>query len=329
MIESSWTSNVGWDPAFIVPHTNVSLFPSAKVLVAGQQVYEVLQASMGYDNRIRLFRPSVHLERLRRSAARIGLPDFDASELTICLKRLILTDASFLPPSYSNGSIEIRIMMIGVDDSMALKPAEAVKMYIFASRQTTSSSTLPQSLFADSQYSRQGIGGVGEYMTSINDAPTLLVNQIAHSQGYTNVLWLHSKEELITGTTDGAVFVFIINELGKRQLITPPLNGLIVPGVIRQTILEMTRHWNEFEVTERSISIHEIRTLIRQGRLLEMFTANTMTNAVPIVTIYYAPVRALIRVPTLEQRDPLYIRLNRAIHAIEYGLIVHPWGEIV
>lgn len=82
-------------------------------------------------------------------------------------------------------------------------------------------------------------------------------------------------------------------------------------------------------MTERSISIHEIRTLRRQGRLLEMFSTNTMANAVPIVSIYYAPIRTLIRIPTLDQRDPLYLRLNRAIHAIEYGLIVHPWGEIV
>lgn len=82
-------------------------------------------------------------------------------------------------------------------------------------------------------------------------------------------------------------------------------------------------------MTERSISIHEIRTLRRQGRLLEMFSTNTMANAVPIVSIYYAPIRTLIRIPTLDQRDPLYLRINRAIHAIEYGLIVHAWGEIV
>ena len=77
------------------------------------------------------------------------------------------------------------------------------------------------------------------------------------------------------------------------------------------------------------MSIHEIRTLRRQGRLMEMFSANTMTNVVPILSIYYAPARSLVRIPTLEQRDPLYMRLNRAIHAIEYGLVVHPWGEIV
>lgn len=77
------------------------------------------------------------------------------------------------------------------------------------------------------------------------------------------------------------------------------------------------------------MSIHEIRTLRRQGRLMEMFSASTTTNVVPILSIYYAPSRSLIRVPTLEQRDPLYTRLNRAIHAIEYGLVVHPWGEIV
>ena len=246
MIEAKWNAESGWDPAFIVPHQNISLYPSAKVLMHGQQVYDVLQALMGFDNRIRMFRPNLHLDRLRRSAGRLGLPDFDANEMIICLKRLILTDASFLPPSYSNGSIELRLVMMGVDDDLRFKPAEDVLLYIFANRHTANTVaeiTKPQSVFADSQYSRSPVGGIGEFMSSANDASTLLVNQIAQSQGYNNVLWLHSKEELITSLNDAAVFVFIINELGKRELITPPLNGLIVPGVVRQTILEMTRHW--------------------------------------------------------------------------------------
>jgi len=212
----------------------------------GQQVYDVMQALMGFDNRIRLFRPNLHLDRLRRSAGRLGLPDFDSNEMIICLKRLVLTDASFLPPSYSNGSLELRLVMVGIDDDMRFKPAEDVMLYIFASRHTANTVaeiTKPQALFADSQYSRTSVGGIGEFMSSANDAPTLLVTQIAAAQGYNNVLWLHSKEELITGLNDAAVFIFTINELGKRELITPPLNGLIVPGVVRQTILEMTRHW--------------------------------------------------------------------------------------
>jgi len=42
---------------------------------------------------------------------------------------------------------------------------------------------------------------------------------------------------------DANVFVFIINDLGRRELITPPANGLIMPGVVRQTVLEMAKHW--------------------------------------------------------------------------------------
>jgi len=246
MIEARWSLANGWEPAFIMPHQNITLYPSAKVLVHGQQVFDVLQAIMGFDNRIRLFRPNLHLERFRRSAARIGLPDLDSSELTICLKRLILTDASFLPPSYSNGSLEIRTMMIGVDDDMRIKPAEDVILYVFMNRHRTdtlSELSKPQSVFADSQYSRSWVGGIGEFKTSANYAGTLLVSQIAAQQGYTDVLWLNSKEELITSLNMANVFVFIINELGKRELITPPVNGLIVPGIIRQTVLEMTRHW--------------------------------------------------------------------------------------
>lgn len=246
MIEAKWNAEVGWEPGFIVPHQNLTLFPASKVLNKGQQAYDVMQALMGFDNRIRMFRPNLHLERLRRSAIRLGLPDFDSSEMMICLKRLILTDSSFLPPSYSNGSLEVRMVLMGVDDDLRFKPSEDALLYVFMNRHTTSTLaelTKPQAVFADPQYSRSWVGGLGEYMTSANDATALLVTQIAMAQGYTDVLWLYSKEELITSLNDANVFLFIINELGKRELITPPLNGLIIPGIVRQTVLEMTRHW--------------------------------------------------------------------------------------
>ncbi len=44
-----------------------------------------------------------------------------------------------------------------------------------------------------------------------------------------------------------------------RELVTPPLDGTILPGVTRDSILQLTRSWGEFEVTERQLSIKEIK----------------------------------------------------------------------
>jgi len=41
-------------------------------------------------------------------------------------------------------------------------------------------------------------------------------------------------------------------------LVTPPLDGLILPGVTRLSLLELAREWKEFRVSERSINMAEI-----------------------------------------------------------------------
>lgn len=82
-------------------------------------------------------------------------------------------------------------------------------------------------------------------------------------------------------------------------------------------------------MSEKLISIHEIRALHLQRRLLEMFATNTMGNVVPIVSLYYEPKRDVIRIAPLGVRDSLQARLERAFQSIESGLIDHSWGYVV
>ena len=51
------------------------------------------------------------------------------------------------------------------------------------------------------------------------------------------------------------------SQAGKRgqELVTAPLDGTILPGVTRDSILELTRSWGEFDVSERPISIREVK----------------------------------------------------------------------
>jgi branched-chain amino acid aminotransferase len=37
------------------------------------------------------------------------------------------------------------------------------------------------------------------------------------------------------------VFMYLKNKQGGTELVTPPLNGLILPGVTRQSILDLGR----------------------------------------------------------------------------------------
>ena len=50
----------------------------------------------------------------------------------------------------------------------------------------------------------------------------------------------------------------------SRELVTPPLDGTILPGVTRDSILQLCKSWGEFMVSERQLTIKEIKQVIPQ-----------------------------------------------------------------
>lgn len=83
------------------------------------------------------------------------------------------------------------------------------------------------------------------------------------------------------------IFFFWINEQGEKELITCPLNGLILPGITRKSIIELTRSWNEFKVSEREFTIHDVARAAEEHRLLECFTSGTAAVCGSINGILY------------------------------------------
>lgn len=73
---------------------------------------------------------------------------------------------------------------------------------------------------------------------------------------------------------------------GEKELITPPLDGIILPGVTRSSIIEIARQ-NGTKVNERQMSIQEFLSLHKEKRLLEAFGAGTAAVISPINGIHY------------------------------------------
>lgn len=129
-------------------------------------------------------------------------------------------------------------------------------------------------------------------------------------------------------------FTFWINEkTGRKELVTAPLeDGTILPGVTRQSILDLTRSWGEFDVSERKYTIYDIEKAAKEGRLLEAFGAGTAAVVSPVKNIHYNGVD--IHVP-LDPKNPdagagpLTKKIWDTLSAIQYGLPgyeKHPWS---
>ena len=63
------------------------------------------------------------------------------------------------------------------------------------------------------------------------------------------VLWLYGDDHQLTEVGTMNVFMFWINDDGEKELVTPPLEmGVILPGVTRQSLLDLANEMGGFKV---------------------------------------------------------------------------------
>ena len=66
-------------------------------------------------------------------------------------------------------------------------------------------------------------------------------------------MWLLHDYVTEVGTMN--LFVFWKNEDGEDELITPPLDGTILPGITRDSILSLAKSLKTFKVSEKQFKI--------------------------------------------------------------------------
>ena len=95
------------------------------------------------------------------------------------------------------------------------------------------------------------------------------------------------------------LFLYWINEDGEEELATPPLDGIILPGVTRQSILDLAHKWGEFKVSERYLTMDDLTTAVEENRVREMFGSGTTCVVCPVSTILHKD--ETIHIPTMEE----------------------------
>lgn len=318
----------GWQEPEITPLENLVMHPGSKVLHYAVQLFEGFKAYRGVDGKIRIFRPDMNMRRMNSSAVRLGLPTFNGEELIKCSIRLIGIDQEWVPHSTSS-SLYIRPTLIGIDPTLGVASSKSALLYVILSpvgsyfKQTEAKDGV--SLLADPRYTRAWPGGCGSYKVGSNYGPTIYVQREAVERGLQQVLWLYGEDNEVTEVGTMNIFMFYINDDGEKELITPPISsGLILPGVTRNSILELAREWNRFKVTERKFCMDEVCQLLSENRLLELFGAGTACIVSPISYIEFSG--RPLHIPTMVQSDPVYKMFLNQLLDIQYGVIPdHPW----
>lgn len=124
-------------------------------------------------------------------------------------------------------------------------------------------------------------GGVGDCKVGGNYAPTIRPQAEAAGKGFSQVLWLLGHEDggQLTEVGTMNLFIFHRNEDGEDELVTPPLDGTILPGVTRDSVLALARKWGEFKVSERNMTMGEFTRAIDAGRVSSARSLQCSTSA--------------------------------------------------
>ena len=79
------------------------------------------------------------------------------------------------------------------------------------------------------------------------------------------------------------IFILMRNEKEEVELVTPPLtSGTVLPGVTRQSVLDLTSNMSGLRVRERRITLPEVLVASKQGRLMEVFGCGTAAVISPV-----------------------------------------------
>ncbi|NP_001096227.1 branched-chain-amino-acid aminotransferase, cytosolic [Xenopus tropicalis] len=325
MLCIDWSKETGWQRPVIKPFQNLSLHPAVSALHYAIQLFEGLKAYRGEDGKIRLFRPKLNMERMHRSALRMTLPGFDKEELLQLILRLVEVDREWVPYS-SSASLYIRPTFIGTEPTLGVRKPSHALLYVILSPvgpYFSSGSFNPVSLWAEPKYVRAWMGGTGDCKVGGNYGPTIFAQYEAMEVGCQQVLWLYGEQEQITEVGTMNLFIYWKDENGEEELVTPPLDGIILPGVTRHSILDLARKWGEFKVSERHLTMKDLVAALNENRIREMFGAGTACVVCPVSRVSYR--NKDLHVPTMENGPKMAKRFLQELTDIQYGRSPSDW----
>lgn len=314
MFMCDWNEEEQWHDARIVPYGPIPLDPASMVLHYAQETFEGLKAYKTQDGRILLFRPDMNARRMMYSNKRLSMPVIPEEMFLEAVEALVRVEKDWIPDQ-ERTSLYIRPFMFATEAGVGVHPA---KSYVFMIVCSPVGSYYPEGvnpvkIYVEEEFVRAVRGGTGFAKCGGNYAGSVAAQAKAAKLGYTQVLWLdgvHRKYVEEVGTMN--VFFKI-----KGEIYTAPIEGTVLAGVTRDSILTLLKDWG-YTVHEEHLSIDDLMEAGRNGDLEESFGSGTAAVITPIGELNYrGEIVKIHQFTTGELTQKLYDTLT----AIQ-------WGEI-
>jgi branched-chain amino acid aminotransferase len=279
MSVATWTEADGWHDSAVVPYGPFMLDPATAVLHYAQEIFEGLKAYRHGDDSIWLFRPEKNAARLAASAARLALPELPATDFLASVEALIEADRAWVPMG-GEQSLYLRPFMFASEAFLGVRAAKRVTYCCIASPAGSyfASGVKPVSIWISTTYTRAAPGGTGAAKCGGNYAASLVAQQEAAAHGCDQVMFADAAEHAWVEEL-GGMNVYLVTT--DNELVTPELNGSILEGVTRDSILTLAKEYGLTPV-ERRIRVAELLDGVATGSISEVFACGTAAVITPI-----------------------------------------------
>jgi branched-chain amino acid aminotransferase len=282
MITIRYADGKGWHDARVEPRAPIPMDPATAVLHYAQEIFEGLKAYLAADGGVTMFRPQANAARFRASAARMAMAELPEALFIGSLRELVLIDRDWIPTG-EDSSLYLRPFMYASEVFLGVRPS-AEFLYVVIACPVGSyfkGGVTPVAVWISQEYTRAAPGGTGAAKCGGNYAASLLAQAQAIDHGCDQVVFLDAVQRCYVDEL-GGMNVFFVHDDG--MLITPPVNGIILPGITRDAVLSLARD-NGLGVAERPYSLEEWRNCAANGRLREAFACGTAAVITPIGTV--------------------------------------------
>lgn len=285
MASVRWSASRGWHDARIEPYAPLQMDPANMTLHYAQSIFEGLKAYRQPDGTVATFRPDVNAQRFQSSARRLAMPELPAEIFVEAIERLVTQDKVWVPGG-GEESLYLRPFMFATEVGLGVRPANEYLFLVIASPAGPyfPGGLKPVSVWLSEEYVRAAPGGTGEAKCAGNYAASLVAQAEAAGHGCDQVVWLDAVERRWIEEMGGMNLFFVRGSGADATIVTPQLTGTLLPGVTRDSLLQMAQGLG-YTTEEARISVDDWRQGTADGSITEVFACGTAAVITPVAAV--------------------------------------------
>lgn len=262
-----------WKPGDLIPYGDFKISPAAGVLNYGQGVFEGTKAFKTIKGRDILFRLDRNAKRFIKSAERLCIPPIPEEMFLNAVEITVRDNADYIPP-VGKGSLYVRPIIWGTGPVLGVKPAPSYTFIVYVSPVGPyfKGGMRALHLKVTRNFHRAAPKGTGNVKAIGNYAASLYPLKLVKEQEFDEVIYLNAANENLVEEV-GSANIFTLKD---NVLKTPKLGGSILPGITRDSVIQLAREILSFEVLETDVTVNDVLTAD------EVFCTGTAAVITPI-----------------------------------------------